>query len=94
MVTIRFFAGAAEAAGTSSLQVEIPKFDDGAAGSPSSKGRNFTIGDLLDQISEGNAKLQKVLRVCLVLADGERVEPTDPATEVELLDILPPFAGG
>ena len=25
MVTIRFFAGAAEAAGTSSLQVEIPK---------------------------------------------------------------------
>jgi hypothetical protein len=49
---------------------------------------------LLDQVAQGNEKLQKVLSVCLLLADGERVERTSSATGISQLDILPPFAGG
>lgn len=141
MVTIRFFAGAAEAAGTNEIQIDVSSqfSNEGAAGKTATEGvatasatavtditatEAFantapesvtdttsdgvagtvpasdspaimpTVGDLLDQVAQGNEKLQKVLSVCLLLADGERVERTSSAAGISQLDILPPFAGG
>ena len=140
MITIRFFAGAAEAAGTNEIQIDVSSqfsnegaadktategvattsaavtdatateafadtasegvtdtTSDGVAGAvPASDSPAImpTVGDLLDQVAQGNEKLQKVLSVCLLLADGERVERTSSATGISQLDILPPFAGG
>lgn len=115
MVTIRFFAGAAEAAGTNEIQIDVSSqfSNEGAAGKTATEGVATTsaavagtvpasdspaimptVGDLLDQVAQGNEKLQKVLSVCLLLADGERVERTSSAAGISQLDILPPFAGG
>lgn len=142
MITIRFFAGAAEAAGTNEIQIDVSSqfSNEGAAGKTATEGvasitttqgttattatKAFadtapegvadttsdgvagdvpaldspesipTVGGLLDQVAQGNEKLQKVLSVCLLLADGERVERTRPATGISQLDVLPPFAGG
>ena len=78
MATIRFFAGAAEAAGASSVSV----------------GSGPTVADLLRQVSEGNDVLEKVISMSLLLADGKKVLPADSAASIDTLDVLPPFAGG
>lgn len=76
---VRFFAGAAEAAGTDC--VEVP---DG-----------LTVADVVNQLSDGNERLAAVLRVSSLLADGSRVDDPGTCLDgVESVDILPPFAGG
>ncbi|MDO5034946.1 MAG: MoaD/ThiS family protein [Actinomycetaceae bacterium] len=79
MTTIRFFAGAAEAAGASSIEVE--------AGEGS-------VGDLLDEASRGNDLLEKVIRRSIFLANGRAVGVDAPAKDITELEVLPPFAGG
>ena len=77
---IRYFAGAAEAAGRQSQDVD-------AAG--------LTIGDLVASLSGENARLGRVLEASSLLADGVRVASFDhPLEGVTQLDVLPPFAGG
>ncbi|KGF02668.1 MULTISPECIES: MoaD/ThiS family protein [Actinomycetaceae] len=78
MATIRFFAGAAEAAGRSTVSVESAP----------------TVARLLQQVSEGNDVLEKVISRSLLLAEGKKVLPTDSAESIDTLDVLPPFAGG
>ncbi|MCG6567344.1 MoaD/ThiS family protein [Tessaracoccus sp. ZS01] len=77
---VRFFAGAAEAAGADSRVIEA---------------RGLTADQVVSQLAEGNERLAKVLNVSALLADGTRI--TDRSTdlsEVQSLDVLPPFAGG
>lgn len=77
---VRFFAGAAEAAGMDTLTVD-------AAGM---SGR-----DLVAHLAEGNERLAKVLSVSALLADGARLTDLDAEIgNVDSLDVLPPFAGG
>ncbi|MDU4831761.1 MAG: hypothetical protein E6X52_04355 [Actinomyces sp.] len=78
MATIRFFAGAAEAAGRSTISVDSAP----------------TVAGLLQQVSAGNDVLETVISRSLLLADGKKVLPTDSAESIEILDVLPPFAGG
>ena len=78
MATIRFFAGAAEAAGHSTVSVDSAP----------------TVAGLLQQVSAGNDVLETVISRSLLLADGKKVLPTDSAESIEILDVLPPFAGG
>lgn len=75
---IRFFAGAAEAAGTEELQ-----FD--AAG--------HTLASLQAEIGADNERLAKVMAASSWLADGQRISE-GPLDDVAQLDVLPPFAGG
>ncbi|HCE60573.1 MAG TPA: molybdopterin synthase sulfur carrier subunit [Janibacter terrae] len=75
---IRFFAGAAEAAGTDTLEVD-------AAG--------HTVDSLRAQLGAGNDRLAKVLVASSLLADGQR-RSEGPLDDVTQLDVLPPFAGG
>ncbi len=76
---VRFFAGAAEAAGAESLSVS-------GAG---------TVAALVDQLGAGNDRLAEVLNVSSLLADGARVSDRSASLDgVSRVDVLPPFAGG
>lgn len=75
---VRFFAGAAEAAGQESR--EVP---DG-----------LTVEELKALLGSGNDRLAQVLAVSSLLADGVRVSEVSPLTGVAQVDVLPPFAGG
>lgn len=80
LLTVRFFAGAAEAAGMTNVEV-----------SPNDA---QTVGDVLSFVAEGNDLLKGVLELSIFLADGARVETDAPAKGIKDLDVLPPFAGG
>lgn len=80
-VTVRFFAAARAAA---DAEVETVSLQSGT-----------TVADLVDQLSERNAELAKVLKRCSFLCDGFAVR--DTATTLapgQTVDVLPPFAGG
>ncbi|WP_130011626.1 MoaD/ThiS family protein [Serinicoccus sediminis] len=79
MATVRFFAAAAEAAGTESERVDA---DD--------------LGSLLAELRERHgAELARVLGLSTVLHDGQYVsDPALPLGHDDVLDVLPPFAGG
>lgn len=77
---IRYFAGAAEAAGRDAQTVEADGLDTAA---------------LVALLGDGNERLAKVLAVSTLLADGARVEVGETRLDgVAQLDVLPPFAGG
>lgn len=80
-VTVRYFAGAAAAAGAEQEQVSL----DSTA----------TAGTLLEQLSAQHGQgLTRVLAVCSVLVDGARATPATPLPDGGTVDLLPPFAGG
>ncbi|MFT4228172.1 MoaD/ThiS family protein [Micropruina sp.] len=78
---IRYFAGAADAAGVSEETVDA-EFE-------------VTVADLVEQLGSDRERLAKVLAVSTVLIDGQaarsRTEFIAPGAQV---DVLPPFAGG
>lgn len=78
---IRYFAGAAEAAGVAEETVDA-QFD-------------VTVAELVDQLGADRDRLAKVLAVSTLLVDGhpahERSELVPAGASV---DVLPPFAGG
>lgn len=79
-VQVRFFAGAAEAAGVDEREVAV---------------ETLTGHDLVALLGEGNERLAKVLKVSSLLADGARLSDLDATIgPVSRVDVLPPFAGG
>lgn len=78
---VRFYAGAAEAAGSPTAAVELPE--------------QATLADLVTTLSAGNPRLGEVLPVCTLLLNGTPTSPTDPLpASPATIDVLPPFAGG
>lgn len=77
-VTVRYFAGAAEAAGCEEERVEAATLGELRA-------------VLLER--HGPA-LGRVLPRCAVLVGGERGGDDRPVPEGAVVDVLPPFAGG
>ncbi|NCT92267.1 MoaD/ThiS family protein [Cellulomonas sp. APG4] len=78
-VTVRYFAAAAEAAGTDSEQVTATTAGELRAAMTSTHG----------------ADLARVLTRCSLLADGVRLDTDDaPVPAGATVDVLPPFAGG
>lgn len=78
MPLVRYFAGAAEAAGTQAEEL---------AGA--------TVGELRARmlVTHGDA-LAQVLTRCSVLVDGVRSEDDAHVQASDVVDVLPPFAGG
>lgn len=78
---VRYFAGAAEAAGVTEEVVEADF--------------SVTAADLVEQLGADRERLAAVLKVSSLLVDGvavrERSELVAPNAQV---DVLPPFAGG
>lgn len=78
---IRFFAGAAEAAGGPARTVEVTP--------------GHSVATVVDQVVGGDARLAKVMGVSSLLLDGTRVtDRSMPVGAASQLDVLPPFAGG
>lgn len=53
-----------------------------------------TVGELREQLAERHGEdLARVLRQCAVVVGGRRADDAHPVGD-ELVDVLPPFAGG
>lgn len=77
---IRYFAGAADAAGSSSVQLSLPDTE---------------LSSLIRQLGAGNAKLAEVLARCSILVDGAAAHDDQQLVPSGAqVDVLPPFAGG
>lgn len=80
IVTVRYFAAAADAAGVEEERLELP---DGA-----------TVGRLRDELgARYGAAMQRVMQNGSFLVDGT-VERDSATALGGTVDILPPFAGG
>lgn len=78
MITVRYFAAAAEAAG-----VDTERLDAGTAAQVRAA-----------MVAAHGSALDRVLGRSALLADGTRVDGDDPIPAGATLDVLPPFAGG
>ena len=80
--TVRYFAAASAAAGTEEESVELP------AGA--------TVAQLLDDCTRRHGpSLADVLTRCSLLLDAVVVHERDvPLSDRQVVDVLPPFAGG
>ena len=82
MTTLRYWAGARAAAGTTTDEVDAATLADALA----------------EVTARRDPGLAKVLAVCSFLVDGDPVGSRDHAevslTGATLVDVLPPFAGG
>jgi len=83
-LTVRYFAAARDAAGTSEERLPVPTGADVAAIL------------LVAVASRGGPAglLGRVLPRCSYLLDGQQVRPEQPIGDGATLDVLPPFAGG
>lgn len=77
MATVRYFAGAADAAGAEE-EVRDEK----------------TLDALRAAVVADHERLGFVLPRCAVLVNGERTDTDMPLSASDVVDILPPFAGG
>jgi molybdopterin converting factor small subunit len=83
-LTVRYFAAARDAAGTSEEQLPVA---DGVE-----------LAAVLTALVAGRGgpagRLGQVLARCSFLLDGQQARPEQPLGESAILDVLPPFAGG
>ncbi len=80
-LTVRYFAGAAAAAGVHDETVELPAGAD--------------VSALRETLGRRHPRLVPVLGVAGLLLDGVAArEPERPLDGVLCVDVLPPFAGG
>lgn len=81
-LTLRYFAGAAEAAGRQEERLEVP------AGT--------TVAALREQLAGRSTRMATTISISSLLVNSRSV-PTDslqPLQDGDAIDILPPFAGG
>jgi len=79
MATIRFFAGAAEAAATDAVAIDV-----GSVGELRS-----------ELVQRYGAEFARVLGLCSLLVNGARAtDDVVPLSATDSVDVLPPFAGG
>ncbi|MCK2023059.1 MoaD/ThiS family protein [Microbacterium galbinum] len=77
MTRVRYFAAAAEAAGTDAEERTEP-----------------TLAELRAAVVADHPALADILPRCAVMVDGVRSDDDRSLDGVELIDVLPPFAGG
>ncbi len=77
-VVVRYWAGAAHAAGVDEERL----------------GPVADVGEALDAAARRHPDLEAVLPACSVLVDGLVVAPDTPLTDTTIIEVLPPFAGG
>lgn len=83
IVTMRYFAGVADAAGTREESVDLT---EGA-----------TVAELCRSLASVHGpEFARILAISALLIDGKRAEETAavPIREALTIDVLPPFAGG
>lgn len=78
-ITVRFFAAAAEAAGTNETTLELPE--------------NTQLTQALDLLEQRFPSLAAIRPHCTVFINDAHTKNQD-LSDARTLDILPPFAGG
>lgn len=84
MVTMRYFAGIAQAAGITEETLELPV-------------RGALTSSLINLLAQRHStEFMKALSICALVSGGKRLALTDSLPDVANidLDVLPPFAGG
>jgi sulfur-carrier protein len=76
-VTVRYWAGAREAAGRDEEDLRADR-----------------LGDLVRQLADRAPALAQVLSVSSLLVDGLVSAPSRLLADGEVVEVLPPFAGG
>lgn len=77
MTRVRYFAAAAEAAGTDAEE----------------RGER-SLSALRAAVVAEHPALADILPRCAVMVDGVRADDDRPLDDAQLIDVLPPFAGG
>ena len=77
---VRYYAGAAEAAGVEEEHVEVP--------GPT------PLADVVATLARRRPALVRVLPACSYLLDAVAADGSAAVGEDAVLDVLPPFAGG
>ncbi len=92
-VTIRYFAAARAAAGVPEEDLSVPAVGQGQ---PQAAAEGISVATVLEAaIGRHGDKLATVVRRCSFLLDEVAVHGTDtPMRAGQVLDVLPPFAGG
>ncbi|QPZ37529.1 MoaD/ThiS family protein [Paramicrobacterium chengjingii] len=79
MIRVRYFAGAADAAGRDELQLDAAS----------------TVGALKQHLAESHgAEFAGVLGRCSLMVNGSRLGDDAQIPDAATVDVLPPFAGG
>lgn len=65
-----------------------------AAGRDTERRSETTLGDLRRAVASEHPGLGGILPRCAVLVAGARVDDATPLGTDDLVDVLPPFAGG
>jgi sulfur-carrier protein len=65
-----------------------------AAGRDTERRVETTLGDLRRAVAEEHPGLGGILPRCAVLVGGSRVEDSAALGDDDVVDVLPPFAGG
>lgn len=65
-----------------------------ATGLDTERRAEATLGELRRAVAEAYPGLGGILPRCAVLVDGSRVDDDTPLAPDDLVDVLPPFAGG
>ena len=87
-VTVRYFAGAAEAAGREEERMDLRDLVVAPTG-------RTTAADLRAAlIARHGEGFARVLRRCSLLVSGVRADDGDAVPPGAVVDVLPPFAGG
>jgi sulfur-carrier protein len=76
-VTVRYWAGARDAAGRDEESVSAE-----------------VLGDLVRQLAHRTPALAEVLSVSSLLVDGLFSQPSRVLADGDVVEVLPPFAGG
>lgn len=87
VVTVRYWAAARAAAGTAEERLPVPG--------------PVTVGTLLELVLTahgGSEDLSRVVGVCSVMVDGRQLRTGEPGRDLvvpgQVVELLPPFAGG
>ncbi len=83
-VTVRYFASAAAATGCDEQVLELARH-----------GGDPTVGDVVEAVVAAHPDAERLMALCSILAAGQLLtDRLAPLGEAQVIDVLPPFAGG
>ncbi len=90
-VLVRYWAAARAAAGVDTESVTLPE----GQGEGQGEGLDLaTVGSVLDEVTTRHTELGRVLRVATVLVNGRAADRAWTLADGDVVEVLPPFAGG
>ena len=90
-VLVRYWAAARAAAGVDTESVTLSE----GQGEGQGEGLDLaTVGSVLDEVTTRHTELGRVLRVATVLVNGRGADRAWTLADGDVVEVLPPFAGG